>query len=191
MKKGQQEMPKASRRSRKEASSFWKYEQKQDFAFLSSTCVNLSGACDCLNSVSETVDLYDGKTNWEVYKTQFSIISESNGWTEGAKACQLAASLRGEAAEILQTLSDTEQLNLNSLYKALDLRFGQKYSKEHARLQIKTRLQNTGESLQEFAFEIQRLIVLTFSDFSANVREMIYFEYFVDGQKDEEIQRAV
>ncbi|GFS61522.1 hypothetical protein TNCV_4312291 [Trichonephila clavipes] len=29
----------------------------------------------------------DGKTNWEVYKTQFSIISEANGWTEGLKAC--------------------------------------------------------------------------------------------------------
>ncbi|GFT06666.1 uncharacterized protein TNCV_1851971 [Trichonephila clavipes] len=51
---------------------------------------------------------YDGKTNWKVYKTQVSIISEANGWTEGAKACQLAASLRGEAAEVLQTLLDTE-----------------------------------------------------------------------------------
>ncbi|GFS96614.1 uncharacterized protein TNCV_3944011 [Trichonephila clavipes] len=30
---------------------------------------------------------YDGKTNWEVYKTQFSIISEANEWTEGVKAC--------------------------------------------------------------------------------------------------------
>ncbi|GFW36883.1 uncharacterized protein TNCV_4349241 [Trichonephila clavipes] len=69
---------------------------------------------------------YDGKTNWEVYKTQFSIISEANGWTEGVKACQLAASLRGEAAEVLQTHPDTERLDLNSLYNALDLRFGQK-----------------------------------------------------------------
>ncbi|GFS97244.1 uncharacterized protein TNCV_715881 [Trichonephila clavipes] len=69
---------------------------------------------------------YDGKTNWE-----------------------LAASLRGEAAEVLQTLLDTERLNLNSLYNALDLRFGQKYSKDYARLQMKTRLQKTGESLQD------------------------------------------
>ncbi|GFS47179.1 uncharacterized protein TNCV_2053471 [Trichonephila clavipes] len=51
---------------------------------------------------------YDGKTNWEVYKTQFSIISEANGRTEGVKACQLAAYLRGEAAEIMQTLPDPE-----------------------------------------------------------------------------------
>ncbi|GFW73490.1 uncharacterized protein TNCV_2801541 [Trichonephila clavipes] len=73
---------------------------------------------------------YDGKTNWEGYKTQFSIISEANGWTEGAKACQLAASLSGEAAEVLHKLLDTERLNLNSVYRALDVRFGQKYSKD-------------------------------------------------------------
>ncbi|GFS91354.1 uncharacterized protein TNCV_1307481 [Trichonephila clavipes] len=60
------------------------------------------------------------------------MISEANGWTEGVKACQLAASLKGESAEILQTLPDTERLNLNSLYNALDLWFGQKYSKDYA-----------------------------------------------------------
>ncbi|GFX26500.1 hypothetical protein TNCV_4535121 [Trichonephila clavipes] len=37
-----------------------------------------------------------------------------------------------EAAEVLQTLPNTERLNLNSLYNALDLRFGQKYSKDYA-----------------------------------------------------------
>ncbi|PRD29442.1 UNVERIFIED_CONTAM: hypothetical protein NCL1_29414 [Trichonephila clavipes] len=81
--------------------------------------------------------------------------------------------------------SDIERLNLNSLYNALDLRFGRKYSKEYAHLQMKTRLQKTGESLQEYAFEIQRLTTL------ANVREMISLKYFVGGLKDEEIQRAI
>ncbi|GFW80170.1 uncharacterized protein TNCV_460781 [Trichonephila clavipes] len=54
--------------------------------------------------VSVKLSTYDGKTNWEVYTTQFCIISEANRWNEGVKACQLAASLRGEAAEVLQTL---------------------------------------------------------------------------------------
>ncbi|GFV78536.1 gag-Pol polyprotein [Trichonephila clavipes] len=46
--------------------------------------------------VSVKLSTYDGKTNWEVYKTQFCISSEANGWNEGVKACQLAASLRDE-----------------------------------------------------------------------------------------------
>ncbi|GFX09447.1 uncharacterized protein TNCV_4698331 [Trichonephila clavipes] len=115
----------------------------------------------------------------------------SNGWTEGVKACQLAASLRGEAAEILQTLPDTERLNLNSLYNALDLRFGQKYSKEYARLQMKTRLQKTGESLQEYAFEVERLANLAFSHHLATVRETISLQYFVDVLREREVQKAV
>ncbi|GFX83053.1 uncharacterized protein TNCV_5002011 [Trichonephila clavipes] len=110
--------------------------------------VSISTVPVAATTVSVKLSTYDGKTNWKVYKTHISIILETNGWTEGVKACQLAASLRGEAAEMLQTLDDTERLNLNSLYNALVLRFGQKYSKEKARLQIKTRLQKTGESLQ-------------------------------------------
>ncbi|GFV21294.1 uncharacterized protein TNCV_4888891 [Trichonephila clavipes] len=109
----------------------------------------------------------------------------------GVKACQLAASLRGEAAEILQTLPDTERLNLNSLYNALDLRFGQKYSKDYARLKLKARLQKTGDSLQEYASEVERLANLAFSDHPATVREIISLQYFVDGLKDGEIQKAV
>ncbi|GFU49129.1 uncharacterized protein TNCV_573681 [Trichonephila clavipes] len=140
---------------------------------------------------SVKLSTYDGKTNWEVYKTQFSIISEANGCTEGVKACHLAASLRGEASEILRTLPDSDRLNLNSLYNALDLRFSYKYSKDYARLQMKTRLQKTGESLQEYASEIERLANLAFSDHPATVRETISLQYFVDGMKKGKIQKAV
>ncbi|GFX11365.1 uncharacterized protein TNCV_2804271 [Trichonephila clavipes] len=141
--------------------------------------------------VSVKLYTYDGETNWEVYKIQFCIISEANGWTEGVKACQLVASLRGEATEVLQTLPDTDLPNFNSLFDALDLRFGQKHSKDYIRLQMKTRHQKPEESLQEYANEIQRLTTLAFLDFSANVREMISFEYFVDCLKDGEIQKSV
>ncbi|GFY03056.1 retrovirus-related Pol polyprotein from transposon 412 [Trichonephila clavipes] len=115
----------------------------------------------------------------------------SNGWNKAVKAFQLAASLRGEAAEILQTLPDIERLNLNSQYNALDLRFDQKYSKEYARLQMKTRLQKTGESLQEYASEVERLANLAFSDHPATVRETISLQYFVDRLKEGEVQKAV
>ncbi|GFU01031.1 uncharacterized protein TNCV_1816501 [Trichonephila clavipes] len=62
---------------------------------------------------------------------------------DGLKGSNMSASsiLSGEAAEVLQTLTDTELLNLNSLYNALDLWFGQKFSKDYARLQMKTRHQ--------------------------------------------------
>ncbi|GFX31316.1 hypothetical protein TNCV_2061341 [Trichonephila clavipes] len=38
------------------------------------------------STVSVKLSIYDGKTNWEVYKTQFSIILEANGWTGGGQS---------------------------------------------------------------------------------------------------------
>ncbi|GFT47860.1 uncharacterized protein TNCV_4224551 [Trichonephila clavipes] len=76
-----------------------------------------------------------------------------------------------EAAKILQTLPDAEQLNLNFLCNSLDLQFGQKYSKEYARLQMKTRLQKTRVNVQEYTSEVERLANLAFSDHPATVRE--------------------
>ncbi|GFW62307.1 retrotransposable element Tf2 protein type 2 [Trichonephila clavipes] len=78
--------------------------------------------------------------------------NKTNGRNEGAKACQLATSLRGEAVEVLQSLPDTQRLNFNYLYNALELRFGQKYSKDYARLQMKIRLKKTRESFLKSPF---------------------------------------
>ncbi|GFY21121.1 uncharacterized protein TNCV_3991651 [Trichonephila clavipes] len=56
---------------------------------------------------------------------------------------------------------------------------------------MKTRLQKTGESLQEYASEIEKLANLAFFDHPATVRGTISLQYFVDGLKEGEIQKAV
>ncbi|GFX51262.1 gag-Pol polyprotein [Trichonephila clavipes] len=66
---------------------------------------------------------YDGKFSWQVYKTQFSIVADANQWDSQTKACQLAASLRADAADILQTLPETQRLDFDALVNALELRF--------------------------------------------------------------------
>ncbi|GFT72400.1 uncharacterized protein TNCV_3609422 [Trichonephila clavipes] len=96
---------------------------------------------------------------------------------------------QGEASEVLQTLPDTERMNLNSLYNALDLRFRQKYSEDYARLQMKTKLHKTRESLQEYDSEVERLASLAFSDHSATVRKIFSLQYFADRQRMEKSRR--
>ncbi|GFU12370.1 uncharacterized protein TNCV_723401 [Trichonephila clavipes] len=56
---------------------------------------------------------------------------------------------------------------------------------------MKTGLQKTVESLPEYASEVERLAYLAFSDHPATVRDAICLQYFVDGLKDGEIQKAV
>ncbi|KAF8795573.1 hypothetical protein HNY73_000062 [Argiope bruennichi] len=45
--------------------------------------------------------IFDGKSAWNVYKMQFDMVAMANGWSDAAKAYNLAESLRGEAADVL------------------------------------------------------------------------------------------
>ncbi|GFT73551.1 uncharacterized protein TNCV_4021531 [Trichonephila clavipes] len=103
---------------------------------------------------------YDGKSSWQVYKTQFSIVADANQWDSQTKACQLAASLRADAADILQTLPETQRLDFDALVNALELRFGEKCVKDYSRLQLKSRQQKVSETLQELATDVERLFSL-------------------------------
>ncbi|GFX05710.1 retrovirus-related Pol polyprotein from transposon 412 [Trichonephila clavipes] len=134
---------------------------------------------------------YDGKSSWQVYKTQFSIVADANQWDSHTKACQLAASLRAEAADILQTLPETQRLDFDALVNALELRFGEKCVKDYSRLQLKSRQQKVSETLQELATDVERLSHLAFSDCPTEVREVLALQHFIDGVRDPEIQKAL
>ncbi|GFY01174.1 gag-Pol polyprotein [Trichonephila clavipes] len=134
---------------------------------------------------------YDGKSSWQVYKTQFSIVADANQWGSQTKACQLAASLRADAADILQTLPETQRLDIDALVNALELRFGEKCVKDYSRLQLKSRQQKVSETLQELATDVERLSHLAFSDCPTEVREVLALQHFIDGVRDPEIQKAL
>ncbi|GFW60701.1 retrovirus-related Pol polyprotein from transposon 412 [Trichonephila clavipes] len=134
---------------------------------------------------------YDGKSSWQVYKTQFSIVADANQWDSQTKACQLAASLRADAADILQTLPETQRLDFDALINALELRFGEKCVKDYSRLQLKSRQQKVSETLQELATDVERLSHLAFSDCPTEVREVLALQHFIHGVRDPEIQKAL
>ena len=133
---------------------------------------------------------FDGSSSWQVYKTQFTMVAEANSWSPSAKAFHLAASLRGDAANVLETLSEAQRHNFDSLSSALELRFGEKGTKEYSRLQLKSRYQKAGESLQELATDIQRFFHLAFSDCPAETREDRALQPFIDSLQDPETQKC-
>ena len=76
--------------------------------------------------------IFDGNTSWQVYKTQFLMVAEANRWSPSAQAFHLAASLRGDTANVLETLSKAQIHNFHSLSSALELRFGKNAQKNIA-----------------------------------------------------------
>ncbi|GFT19525.1 retrovirus-related Pol polyprotein from transposon 412 [Nephila pilipes] len=130
---------------------------------------------------------YDGKTSWHVYKSQFSIVANGSDWDPVTKARQLAASLRGEAADVLRTVPEEEELNFEALTEALEQRFGEKCLKDFSRLQLKSRQQRQSETLEDLATDVERLSHLAFADCPADVRDTLALQYLIDGVKDPEI----
>ncbi|GFS51526.1 gag-Pol polyprotein [Nephila pilipes] len=117
--------------------------------------------------------------------------AEANGWNSRVKTFHLAASLRGDAADILETLPEEQRHDFQALSGALEQRFGGKCTKEYSRLQLKSRYQKAGESLQELAADIQRLSHLAFSDCPVETRQDLARQHFIDTVQDPETQKAL
>ncbi|GBN92697.1 hypothetical protein AVEN_118041-1 [Araneus ventricosus] len=133
---------------------------------------------------------FDGQTSWTVFKTQFDVVSSTNGWTDFVKASQLVASLRGSAAEVLQGIPAVKLTDLTTIEKALESRFGDSHLTQFYRTELKTRRQKPGESLQELAADVERLMSLAYAECPLDVRESLAAQYFVDAIRDEDTQHS-
>ncbi|GBM28706.1 hypothetical protein AVEN_116715-1 [Araneus ventricosus] len=91
---------------------------------------------------------FDSQTLWTIFKTQFDVVSSAKGSTDRMKASQLVASLRGSAAEVLQIISADKLIDLTTIEKALESRFGDNHPTQLYRTELKIRRQNPGENLQ-------------------------------------------
>ncbi|GBM76779.1 hypothetical protein AVEN_124031-1 [Araneus ventricosus] len=133
---------------------------------------------------------FDGLTSWTVFKTQFNVVSSTNGWTDSVKASQLVASLRGSAAEVLQGIPADKLTDVTTIEKALESRFGDSHLTQFYRTELKTRRQKPGESLQELAADVERLMSLAYAECPLDVRESLAAQYFVDAIRDEDTQHS-
>ena len=79
---------------------------------------------------------FDGKSTWEAYHMQFSLLAELNGLTEQQKAANLAISLRGSALTVLTNLPEEQRRDYTALAAALQNRFGNTHQAELKRAQL-------------------------------------------------------
>ncbi|GBN88885.1 hypothetical protein AVEN_221813-1 [Araneus ventricosus] len=84
---------------------------------------------------------FDRKTYRTVFKTQFNIVSSSNGWNNRVKASQLVASLRGSETEVLQGIPSDKLTDLTTIENALEARFGDSHLTQFYRTELEMRRQ--------------------------------------------------
>ncbi|KAJ8937610.1 hypothetical protein NQ318_018423 [Aromia moschata] len=134
---------------------------------------------------------FDGKSSWVNYLRQFEAAAKANGWSLTEKATALTLALRGDATDILQTLSLEEQEDYHQLVRHLEMRYGQSHLEHVYHSQLKNRYQKSSESLQEFEADIARLVRLAYSSTPENVMERLAVQAFLDGLRDTETRQAL
>ena len=127
---------------------------------------------------------YDGRSSWEDYLAQFTIIADLNRWDSVTSATFLAVSLSGPAREVLGDLDPEERTSLPALMKALSTRFGTQNSRETYRTSLRTRTRQKNETLQELAQAIRRLTRQAYPQVPADVREDLAKDQFIDSLTD-------
>ncbi|KAJ8955655.1 hypothetical protein NQ317_004479 [Molorchus minor] len=134
---------------------------------------------------------FDGKTPWPNYLRQFEAAAKTNDWSMDEKATALTLALRGDATDILQTLSSAEQADYEQLIKHLEMRYGQTNLEHVYHSQLKNRYQKPSETLREFQVDISRLVRLAYPATPEAVMERLAVQAFLDGLRDGETRQAL
>ncbi|KAJ8914068.1 hypothetical protein NQ315_017589 [Exocentrus adspersus] len=111
-------------------------------------------------------------------------------WREEDKATSLIAALRGEALEVLRTITETIP-NYATLTSALERRCGYAHLQHVYQAQLRSRRQRFEETLQQYEADISRMVNLTYPTAPAEVVEQLSVSSFIEGLRDPEIGQLV
>ena len=139
----------------------------------------------------QAVPKFDGKSSWEVFKVQFDIAAEINGWQEDDKAVFLATALEGKAALVLGNLSSPERRDYEVLVTALTTRFGMAHQSELARAKLKCKTKTKKESIPELAEYVETLTRAAYPDASAELQDIMARDNFIDALPDDDIRLKI
>ena len=161
-------------------------------AFVPSTPTTGGGAeGEGSGSKSVRPPVYDGKSSWEAYLTQFKLLSELNHWTEQQKATYLAISLRGPALTVLTNLPEEQRGDFTALATALKNRFGNNHQAELNRAHLRSRTKKRDESLPELAEDVERLTRLAYPEAAETMIVVLAKDQFIDALPDEDMRLRI
>lgn len=132
---------------------------------------------------------YDGTTELNSYITQFEMTSELNDWSYEKKALQLAVSLRGRAAEILNDIPTDRRRDYNLIIENLVDRFQPQNQRKLHVAKLRARIRRRNESLDDLANDIKKMTRLAYPDLSMKCKEEMALECFAEALNDDQLRR--
>ena len=134
---------------------------------------------------------YDGSSDFEEFLCQFEITCEINAWKYKEKSLYLANCLTGVARSLLNDLDSDGRRDYDTLIEKLMNRFGSVNQSEIYRTQLKSRTRHTGETIQELAHAIKKLVHQAYPGVNKEVIETLSLDNFIDAITDSDIRMRV
>ena len=134
---------------------------------------------------------FDGSRAWQVFEAQFDTAATANNWSETEKGQRLLTALKGAAANVIQSLPRAEFTNYESVRRRLASHYGAEQRGLLAHTKFTSRRQKEGESLTDFASDIEQLARLAFPTWPEEVLQVRAQEGFLAGIADPELRRTV
>lgn len=129
---------------------------------------------------------FNGETPLDLYLHQVNIIADANHWTEDDKARAVIAQLDRPALNVLHRLQGT-RLTYTALVATLRDRFGDDYLQQAYYAELRSRRQQSSESLPELASSVERLSYKSFPGATADTLNRVGTAAFVDAISDPEV----
>ncbi|KAJ8911642.1 hypothetical protein NQ315_005987 [Exocentrus adspersus] len=111
-------------------------------------------------------------------------------WKEEDKTISLITALRGEALEVLRTISEARP-NYAMLTNALERRYGYARLQHVYQTQLRSRRQRFEETLQQYVADISRMVNLAYPTAPTEVIKQLSVSSFVNEFRDPEIGELV
>ncbi|XP_073811775.1 uncharacterized protein [Musca autumnalis] len=142
------------------------------------------------NTLKIKPPVFDGSTSLNVFKLQFETLAARDSWNDNDKAVSLLMALKGDAADVLQSIPAASRNNYRDIMAALERKYGSEHKQEIYRMELRGRVQKPNETLQAFAADIERLAQLAYPGETHPLVDRIKIETFASGIRDPEIKFA-
>jgi hypothetical protein len=132
---------------------------------------------------------YDGSgPSGPDYHAHFEACAELSAWNYNQRGLYLVVLLRGNAQGVLGNMPKGAKPDYKTLIKAMEDRFEPPNQSDLYRVQMRERRQIAGESLPELGQAIRRLANLAYPNATAEIRETLSKDQFVDALVDSEMR---
>ena len=134
--------------------------------------------------------IFNGE-DWVSFFFQFKRTAQSYSWDDQKKLDKLLSSLRGKAVKYIRNRPDTILASYDSLSKDLTKRFDKKEPQGSVRTALTFLKQKTDEDLEDFADQVQDLVLDAYNKVPDSPRENIAVDAFLKGCRDIDLARQV